>query len=55
MSGMIEWYEQTYDADEVVDLLGIEVEELVEAFPERAKIFYEGYLEATRRDSGGVE
>lgn len=42
MESMIEWYETRHDADEVVDILQIEVEELIEAFPERAKAYYDG-------------
>jgi hypothetical protein len=47
MDEMTEWFELNYDADEVVDVLQIEVEELVEAFYDRAKAHYDGHKEAT--------
>jgi len=46
MEDMIEWYEMRHDADEVVDILQIEVEELIEAFPDRARAYYDGCREA---------
>lgn len=46
MEKMIEWFELRHDADGVVDVLGLEVEELIEAFPERAKHYYDGLREA---------
>lgn len=47
MEDMTEWFELNYDADELVDVLQIEVEEIVEAFGARATKFYEGHKEAT--------
>ena len=43
MEDMIEWFELHYDADELVDVLQIEVEEIVEAFHDRAKRYYENH------------
>lgn len=40
---IVEWYQDRYDPDEVVDLLGITVEELVNAFEEKAHDFYDEY------------
>ena len=46
MDEMIVWFELHYDADELVDVLQIEVEELVEQFPERATAYYRGRIAA---------
>jgi hypothetical protein len=43
MEDMLDWFELHYDADELVDVLQIEVEELVEAFPERCRNYMEGH------------
>ncbi len=45
-NSLIEWYEVQFDADEVVDVLQIEVEELIEAFPKRAQAYYDGCTDA---------
>ena len=42
MDDLIELFELRHDADEIVDILQIEVEELIVAFPDRAKAYYEG-------------
>lgn len=36
MDDLIEWFEDRHDVDTIVDILGITVEELIYAFPERA-------------------
>lgn len=46
MEHMIEWFEIRHDADEVVDILQIEVEELIAAFPDRAQAYYDGCMAA---------
>ena len=46
MDEIIEWFELRHDADEVVDILQIEVEELIEAFPDRARAYYQGCIAA---------
>ena len=37
MNDLIIWFENHYDPDEVVAVLGITTEELIRAFPERAE------------------
>lgn len=40
MDDLIEWYENTYDPDEIVDILDLSVEDLVRAFLTKAEEHY---------------
>lgn len=48
---MIEWFEDNYDPDELVDVLGITVEEIVNAFQEKAERHYELSREGEEEDT----
>jgi len=50
MDELLEWFGDKHDADEVVDILGITVEELVYAFPERARE-YKLYCESSEEEA----
>jgi len=40
MDDLIIWFENHYDPDEVVAILGITTEELIHAFPNRAEAYH---------------
>ena len=50
MEELIEWMQDRHDPDEVVDILGITVEDLVYAFPERARE-YKLYCESSQEEA----
>ncbi len=50
MDELIEWFEDRHDADAIVDILDITVEDLCYAFPERARE-YQLYCESSEDEA----
>lgn len=47
---LVDWFEDRLDPDEMVDVLGISVEELVHAFKERASEYRKSVEEEAEED-----